>query len=260
VGLVVQMIALSGAFSQEIAGLRRQMAVEEVAANPVCRVYRGQLAGKPCLLLQTGIGRKRAENATRFVLERYPVTAMISLGFAGALTPDLRIGDVVVCSSVRRASGFGKDEGEAEPYAADASLLALASGGPEDESTRFPAGTCVTTPRVVSGARTKQELSREFQAQVVDMESYWIAGIASGHHVPFIAIRSVSDTLKDDLRAIDHILDSEGRVLWERVVPYFLLHPHHLPSMFIAFRNMRRAERNLTAFISDLVTRIGPDS
>jgi hypothetical protein len=39
-------------------------------------------------------------------------------------------------------------------------------------------------------------------------------------------------------------------------VPYFLLHPHHLPSVFTAFRNMRRAERTLTAFIGDLVARI----
>ena len=250
------MIALLGAFGQETAGLRRQMAVEEIVDGSGSKVYRGQLEGKPCLLLQTGIGRKRAEKATRFVLERYPVTAMISLGFAGALTPDLKIGDVVVCSTVCRASGFGKDDREAEPYAADASLLALASGGPGDGSARFLAGTCVTTPGVISGARAKQELSREFQAQVVDMESYWIARVASARRLPFIAIRSISDTLQDDLRAVDHILDSEGKVLWKRVAPYFLLHPHHLPSMFMAFRNMRRAERSLTAFISGLVTRM----
>ena len=251
----MSMIALLGAFGQEMAGLRRRMAVEEVVDGPVCKVYRGQLRGKPCLLVQTGIGRRRAEKATRFVLERFSVTELISVGFAGALTSDLKIGDVVACSTVRRASGFGKDEGEAEPYAADAGLLALASSGTGDGSTRSLAATCVTTPGVVSGAGAKQELGREFQAQVVDMESYWIAGMASTHRVPFIAIRSISDTLEDDLRAVDHILDSEGRVLWKRVVPYFLLHPHHLPSMFTAFRNMRRAERNLTAFISDLVKR-----
>jgi len=250
------MIALLGAFGQETAGLRRQMAVEEAVDSPVCRIYRGQLKGKPCILVQTGIGRRRADKATQSVLERFPVTALISIGFAGALTPDLKIGDVVACSTVRRASGFGKDEGEAEQYAADAGLLAVASGGAAGASTRFLAGTCVTTPGVVSGARAKQELSRDFQAQIVDMESYWIAGVALTRRVPFIAIRSISDTLQDDLRAVDRILDSEGRVLWKRVVPYFLPHPYHLPSMFTAFRNMRRAETTLTAFISDLVTRI----
>jgi adenosylhomocysteine nucleosidase len=252
----MSMIALLGAYSQEIAGLRRQMAVEEVVDSPVCRIYRGRLKGKPCILVLTGIGRRRADKATQFVLERFPVTALISIGFAGALTPDLKIGEVVVCSTVRRASEFEKVEGQAEAYAADPNLLPPASSGPGDGSTRFLAGTSVTTPGVVSGARAKQELGREYRAQIVDMESYWIAGVASARRVPFIAIRSISDTLHDDLRAIDHILDSEGRVLWKGVMPYFLLHPHHLPSMFTAFRNMRRAETNLTAFIGDLVARM----
>ena len=254
------MLALLGAFSQEIAGLRRQMAIDDVVASPACRIYHGKLRGKPCVLVQTGIGKERAEKATSFVLERYPVTALISLGFAGALTPDLTIGDVVVCSTVHRASGFEKDEARAEAYAADANLLALASSGPGDRRTRFFLGTSVTVPRLVSSSQRKQELSREFDAQIVDMESYWIAGVALTRRVPFIAIRSVSDTLKDDLRAVDHILDSEGSVRWKRVVPYFLLHPHHLASVSAAFRNMQRARSSLTDFISDLVTRIGTGS
>jgi adenosylhomocysteine nucleosidase len=250
------MIALLGAFSQETAGLRRQMAVEEVVAGPACKVYRGQLGGRPCLLAQTGIGRQRAEKATQFVLERYPVTALISIGFAGALTSDLKIGDVVVCSTVHCASGFEVQGSEPGAYATDTALYDIAAQPTGDRAIRFSLGTCVTTPGVVSGARAKQELGHEFQAQIVDMESYWIAGAASARRVPFLAIRSISDTLQDDLRAIDHILDSEGRVVWKRVVPYFLLHPHHLPSMLTGFRNMRRAERSLTAFITDLAARI----
>jgi adenosylhomocysteine nucleosidase len=250
------MLALLGAFGQETAGLRRQMVVEEVVGSPTCRVYRGQLRGKPCILVQTGIGKRRAEKATAFVLERYPVTAMISLGFAGALTADLRIGDVVVCFTVRRASGFEKEDGQVEAYAADANLMALASSKPADGSTRFCLGSSVTVRRLASGLRRKQELSREFHAQIVDMESYWIAGMASERQVPFITVRSISDTLQDDLRPLDQILDSEGRLLWKRVVPYFLLHPQHLASVSAAFSNMRRAKRNLTTFISQLATRI----
>ena len=251
------MIALLGAFGQEIAGLRRQMAVEEVVDSPACRVYRGQLRGKPCILVQTGIGRQRAEKATQFVLERYPVTA-IDLSrlcrSSDSRSEDWRRRRMLngaPCVRIREGRGGGRSRMPPMP-----TCSLWPPRGPGDGSTRFLAATCVTTPGVVSGARAKQELSREFQAQVVDMESYWIAGVASARRVPFIAIRSISDTLQDDLRAVDHILDSEGRVLWKRVVPYFLLHPHHLPSMFTAFRNMRRAERSLTAFISDLVTRI----
>ncbi len=256
VRLGVLMLALLGAFGQEITGLRRQMVVEEAVASPVCRVYRGKLRGKACLLVQTGMGKERAENATQFVLERYPVTAMISLGFAGSLIPDLTIGDVVVCSTIHCASGFEKDGGEVEAYAADANLLALASSGLGDGSTHFCLGSSVTVPHLVSSPRRKEELSHEFPAQIVDMESYWIARMASTRRVPFIAIRSISDTLQHGLQPLDQILAPDGRLLWKRVVPYFLLHPQYLASVFTPFRNMQRAKRNLTAFISDLATRI----
>ena len=250
------MLALLGAFAQEIAGLRRQMAIEEVVASPVCRIYRGKLRGKACLLVQTGMGRERAENATHFVLDHYPVTALISLGFAGALTPDLTIGDVVVCSTMHCASRFEKEDGRLEAYAADANLLALASSGPRDASTSFLLGTGVTVPRLVSSPQRKQELGHEFRAQIVDMESYWIARMASARLVPLITIRSISDTLQHGLQPLDHILAPDGRLLWKRVAPYFLLHPQYLASVFTPFSNMQRAKGNLTAFVSQLVARI----
>jgi adenosylhomocysteine nucleosidase len=250
------MLAIMGAFGQEIIDLRRQMVIEEVVARRDCRLYRGKFKNRDILLVQTGMGKERAENATQFVLDRYPVTALISLGFAGALTPDLTIGDVVVCSTMHCASGFEKEDGRLEAYAADANLLALASSGPRDASTSFLLGTGVTVPRLVSSPQRKQELGHEFRAQIVDMESYWIARMASARLVPLITIRSISDTLQHGLQPLDHILAPDGRLLWKRVAPYFLLHPQYLASVFTPFSNMQRAKGNLTAFVSHLVARI----
>jgi adenosylhomocysteine nucleosidase len=96
----VLMLAIMGAFGQEIIDLRRQMVIEEVVARRDCRLYCGKFKNRDTFLVQTGMGKERAENATQFILERYPVTAIISLGFAGALAPELRIGDVVVYFTV----------------------------------------------------------------------------------------------------------------------------------------------------------------
>ena len=232
------------------------MVIDEVVGRDGCRTYRGKLGGRDCLLVQTGMGKERAESTTLRILESHPVTAIISLGFAGALTPELAIGDVVVCSTVLCASGFRKDEGELEAYAADASLLALASSGPGDGATRFCLGSSVTVPHVASSPQRKQELSRESHAQVVDMESYWIARIASARRVPFIAIRSISDAMQHSLEPLDQIMAPDGGLLWKRVVPYFLMHPQHLSTVFGSFGNMRRAKRNLATFVSHLVARI----
>ena len=134
------------------------MAIEEVVAGPGCSVYRGKLEGRDCLLVRTGMGKERAESATQFVLQRYPVTAMISLGFAGALSPELTIGDVVVCSTMHCASGPEKGDGETEAYHADANLLALASQGAGEGTPRFRLGSGVTVRQLASSTQKTQAL------------------------------------------------------------------------------------------------------
>jgi adenosylhomocysteine nucleosidase len=250
------MLAIMGAFGQEIIDLRRQMVVEEVVARRDCRLYRGKLKNRDTLLVQTGMGRERAENATQFVLERYPVTAIISLGFAGALAPELRIGDVVVCSTLHGQPGLGTEEQRLEPLAPDANLLSLASQGPGDRATRFCLGSGVTVLQLNSSTQKMQGLNETFHADIVDMESYWIARIASARQIPFIAIRSISDNMQSSVQPFDQILAPDGELLWRKAVLCFLLHPWYLMNVFTLYRNTRPAKRNLAAFVGDLVTKI----
>jgi len=254
------MIALLGAFRQEIAGLRRQLIIEKSVASRAWTVYRGKLMGNDCVIVQTGMGRLRAEGATQYLLDHYPVASIVSLGFAGALTPELAIGDVVVCATMRCASGFDAEEGESDACAADANLLALASQVSRDMTARSCVGSGVTVMELDASPQRMQELRQTFRAEIVDMESYWIARIAAVRQIPFIAVRSISDTMQQGVQPFDRILTSDGRLLWKRAALCFLSRPHHLANVFTLFKNTRRARMTLTAFVADLVLRTGRDS
>lgn len=249
------MLAIMGAFGQEIVDLRRQMVIEETVAGRGFRLYRGKLKNQDTLLVQTGMGRQRAENATQFVLERYPVKAIISLGFAGALNPELRIGEVVVFSTLHGQPGSEQEKQE-EPLASDARLLSLASEGFRDRPTRFRLGSGVSVLKLNSSIRQMQQLRETFHADIVDMESYWIARIASARQIPLIAIRSISDNIQSSVQPFDRILASDGELLWKKAALCFLLHPWYLLNVFTLYRNTRPAKRNLAVFIGDLVTKI----
>jgi len=250
------MLAILGAFGQEIVDYRRQMVIEEVVVRPVCKLYRGKFKNRETVLVQTGMGKERAESATRFILERYPITAMISLGFAGALAPELRIGGVVVCSTLYCAPGLEQKEQRLEPLAPDASLLSLASQGPPDGAIPFCLGSGVTVLQLDANPQKMQELSENFHANIIDMESYWIARIASARQIPFIAIRSISDTIQHSVQPFDRILASDGKLLWKKAVLIFLSHPQYLMNVFTLYRNTRSAKRNLADFIGYMVVRI----
>ena len=250
------MLAILGAFGQEIADYRRQMVIEEVVDRRLFRLYRGKFKDRDTLLVQTGMGKERAENATEFILERYPVTAIVSLGFAWALNPELMIGDVVVCGTLHCEPALGEGEQSGEPCAADAGLLSLASQGPGDGAARFRVGSGVTVLQLDSSTKNIRELRETFNVDIVDMESYWIARIAAARSIPCIAIRSISDTMQDSVQPFDRILAPDGEVLWKEAALSFLLHPWYLKNVFTLFRHTRPAKRNLAAFVGDLVSRM----
>lgn len=244
------MLVLLGALKEEIVDVRRRMVLEETFAQDDCRMYRGKYRSKDILLVQTGMGREKAERATALVLERYPVTALVSLGFARALTEQSKAGDIILCTTLFCENKHAHEELESvSSYRSSPDLIYLALRALEGTTARFRQGKSVTVSRPVSDPGDKRALGETFHAEVVEMENYWIAGIASASNVPFMAVRIILDTMQDSLPAFDRILDSNGKWRWHGAVPYFVSRPQHLISLFVLYRKARQARRSLTAFV-----------
>ncbi len=248
-----KMVALLGALEYEVAGIRRQMTVAGVVDGPGCRLYRGVYQDRDCLLVQTGPGKQRAETAARFVLERFPVGAVISFGFAGALHPGLRAGDVIICTMLYNGNGRSHASPAEQTLFSDASLLEPAVRAFEVAKVRYCCGSTVTVPEPVCSRHEKEKLHRNHYAGIVDMESYWVGRIAAEKRVPFLAVRAVSDTLGQGLPPFARLLDGNGSFLWKRALGYFALRPREMLQLPALYRSSRRARQSLTRCIGRLV-------
>ena len=242
------MIAFLGALREEVSGLQRQMGLKELLAGATCRLYGGEYRGKDILLAQTGMGRQRAETATELVLERHSVAALISFGFAGALTGELDVGDLVICATLHCAPGPAQKATGPRSYASDEGLLRQATEALEGTTLRFRIGSGVTAAQLVRSPEGRQQLGRAFHADIVDMESYWIARIAADRQIPFVAVRAISDTWRDDLPPFDQMTTPDGSVKWKEAFSHFLRHPQQLLTLLGLANNARRARESLTAF------------
>ena len=107
-----------------------------------------------------------------------------------------------------------------------------------------------------SSTRELSGLAETFHAHIVDMESYWIGSIASDRGIPFIAVRSISDTMQDSVQPFDRILTPDGRLLWKKAVVCFGTHPWYLVNTFTLYRNARIARKNLLACVRHLVSKM----
>ena len=155
-----------------------------VLAAPLRFEARALRRGAPAArVIRTGIGRRRARSAAGRI-GHVPGNVVAVTGFAGALSPELEPGDVVVATEVRGAD---------EPVQCAATELVASML--RRAGLRVHTGPIVSVPRLVVGAERARLAATG--ALAVDMESAWLVRGCTGR--PWAVVRTVVDTPDRDL-------------------------------------------------------------
>jgi 4-hydroxy-3-methylbut-2-enyl diphosphate reductase len=175
-----------------------------------------------------GMGQAKATAArTRIALERPTGAPLALLGLGGGLLPGAKAGDVIVGSSVQR---LGSIE-EIELAGADQIVDTLRRA---DISAH--AAPIVSSPRILHGSQARSAAALR-GAAVVDMESFWCAGLADTHS--FSVCRVLSDVPGQDLWSL-RTPSAMLRAL--RVVGEVARALHHARSTTVEFRSVEEAD------------------
>lgn len=188
-----------------------------------------------CVLVCGGIGADAARRAAEAVIVLFGPSVVYSAGYAGALDPRLKVGEVIRAARVVNAG--------------DGSSVQIAGGD----------GVLVSYPAVATPAQ-KVKLRESYQAQAVDMEAAAVARAAEARGVGFSALKVISDEFDFEFPPTDRFVDSEGRFHEMRFVWFAAMRPWlWLPLMRLA-RNSGRASRVLCEEIRKLEGQeIAPD-
>jgi adenosylhomocysteine nucleosidase len=187
------------------------------------------------VLVCGGIGADAARRAAEAVIVLYAPSVVYSAGYAGALDPRLKVGEIIRAARVINAG--------------DGSSAQIAGGD----------GVLVSYPAVATPAQ-KLKLRESYQAQAVDMEAAAVARAAEARGVGFSALKVISDEFNFEFPATGRFVDSAGRFhemsfAWFAAVRPWLW----LPVMRLA-RNSGRASRILCEEIRKLEGQeIAPD-
>jgi adenosylhomocysteine nucleosidase len=206
-----------------------------VCAVPAERRALAELSGPDLAIHVSGIGAAAAERTAAAVTAQ-PLRALVSAGFCGALSPELRVGDLVAPDEVR-------DEATGERFAPDPEMLAAAPGA---------RGTLVSARRL---ARTPADRAR-LDGLAVDLESAALARASLAAGVPFLALRAVTDEAGHRLPDFDRLMDAAGRLTPGAGLLYFLRHPRELAALARLGRAARIAGRALRAGLEQTLGRL----
>jgi adenosylhomocysteine nucleosidase len=162
----------------------------------------GELRGQSVVLSLSGVGIGRARRATEHAIGAFPLSAIVFVGIAGGLDPELGVGDVVVPAM------WGQHDTEGEPaWAPTNARLGTLVPRTLDLERCDRAPPCALAPRVrlggrgVSGVRfiadpdDGRRLWDSYSARVVDMETSAVAEVSAARDLPFIAFRAISDVV-----------------------------------------------------------------
>ncbi len=202
-------IAIIAAMPEEVAEVKNKMTDIKTEQHFGKEFTRGLLSGKECVLAESGVGKVNAAGVTQFIIDKYEPEAVINVGSAGAVEPNARLGDVVVSSSCVQhdfdITAFGREKGfitgvgkniEANQRLVD--IIETTSRSQNGEYNVFK-GVIASGDCFVSTAEKKVEIHNEFGALCVEMEGAAVAQICKTRGVPFVVVRSISDTLEGDI-------------------------------------------------------------
>ena len=245
-------IAILGAVTEEIAGIKREINISDRVRLDKSEAWFGKYQGRNIVLVRTGVGRKRAQNATQQVIDKFNPEVIISMGYAGALTDGLNVGDMFVASTIFSPESDSNSFEMDDPK--NLKWLELAKKTPPPENVKLKIGRLITVDMVVHTPKAKKELGSRFRAEAVEMETLEIALLARVNKIAFISIRGISDAVNHELIDCSSFLDSDGELSKLRAGWYVLTHPKSLKNAFSLRSNTQIATQNLTDFISRLIS------
>jgi adenosylhomocysteine nucleosidase len=225
-------IGLIVAMTEECHSLLRRVQGWEKCYLGLLRGYRFRLGDRDCLLIQSGIGLKRAGDAARALIEKASPQLLISFGVAGAVEDGLNIGDVV---SVRSAALLEQGIPGLPVSLATLSDPAHRAIGDvlQRRGARLVFGTALTT----RGSQIVRKEPSEMENPVLEMETFAIARAAAEYGVPLMALRGVSDNPKEPLPIDpDVVMDENSRLRLGKLIGVLLRHP----KITLQFSRLRR--------------------
>jgi adenosylhomocysteine nucleosidase len=170
-----------------------------------------------------GTGQAAATRAFAEIEKDSPIDLVFSIGWAGALTPDLAPGtshNVAGVIDVQTGERFRCDAGAGELWLA-------------------------TSPKVADEAE-KRRLASTYNAALVDMEAAAIARLAQMRGIPFYAIKGISDPLNAKLPDFNRFLSAQGQFQLFRFGIFAAIRPWYWPSLARMGENSRRASQRIT--------------
>ena len=199
-------IAIMGAMPEEIEPLLKKVENVKKVEYANNSYYEATYKGKELVIAYSKIGKVFSTLTASTLIEKFGCTKLLFSGVAGAINPELHIGDLIIadklCQHDLDISIFGHPYGFVPEGAvfveSDAELREVAKKVAQKNELKLIEGTIATGDQFVASNERKEFIVEHFQADALEMEGASVAVVCDALNVPFFIFRAISDTANDD--------------------------------------------------------------
>ena len=153
-------------------------------------------------LIESGIGKVNSARATQLLIDEEEVDYIFNIGVAGGIDERLNIGDIVIGEKLYQydfdISAFGHKRcyipKVGEYVESDKELINIITNNKEDIDANILVGNIASADKFLTDKEEGKNLNKDLDALCVEMEGASIAQVSYLNNVPFVVVRSISDT------------------------------------------------------------------
>lgn len=208
-------IGIIAAMEEEMLEIRNHMQDIQMKNIYELECIQGKIRQKEIVLVRCGVGKVNAARVTQLLIDYYPISYMINIGSAGAISSELKPGDLVIGKSLvqcdfdisvfQHKKGYIPEIGD--EIVNNTQLLQkcgkLVQQIQLESKYRLKIGKIASADFFCTQVEDKKRIQEEFEADCIEMEGAAIAQVCHLDKIDFIIIRGISDVPGDN-NEIEH--------------------------------------------------------
>ena len=216
-------IGIIFAMQEELNALKNHLEITNEFSIFDSKFYESKVNNVTCILVESGIGKVNSARTTQILIDNMKVDYIFNIGVAGGIDEKLKVGDIVIgktlvqhdfdITAFNHEKGFIPNVGKC--INSDEYLVKLVS----EIDSSFLQGTIASGDIFCTDTTMSKKIHDKFGALCVEMEGASIAQVCYLCNIPFLIIRSISDTPNNDNSIMfDEFLETSSKKVAEVMI------------------------------------------
>lgn len=198
-------VGIIAAMQEEMTAIKEMM--ENVFEKQIYELIfiEGKINQKECVLVQCGVGKVNSSRVTQILIDNFKIDYVINVGSAATANDELEIGDIVIGENLVQhdfdITAFGHKKGYisnvGESLKSDEILIEKFKkviNQIHNKDYKIKIGTIASGDIFCTENTMKEKINKKFNADAIEMEGAAIAQVCYLDKIPFIVVRSISDS------------------------------------------------------------------